>query len=262
MRIPRDPGYAGLEHRPPRIIGPAGSATVATDMSPRRAIIPVLVLTLIFGLFSIEATAVIQSSSHSPTSAGRDRLTDAVLTIATRPQAIIAADVSQLTVAALSPPKLASHIDTSPTGTDASRRTETAFLVPLAPKPAAPKSTLAPEPAIDHEMLRRNRLRHRIHFKTTTPEVCLPHSLIGIIYDLAEEFGEVRIHSTHRSHRHNVRVGGARQSFHLQCRAIDFTVVRGPSNLFKRLRARPEVGGLKKYSSGFFHIDNGPKRTW
>ncbi len=112
------------------------------------------------------------------------------------------------------------------------------------------------------EELRRIRLRRNIHFRTTTREDCLPGRLMNVIYDVAERYGEVRIISTFRSPQHNSRVGGVRNSFHLQCRAIDFNVKGRTPGMLDYLRSRPEVGGLKRYPMGFFHIDTGPRRTW
>ena len=35
-----------------------------------------------------------------------------------------------------------------------------------------------------------------------------------------------------------------------------------PTSVIAFLKAQPEVGGYKRYSSGHYHIDTGPRRTW
>ena len=85
---------------------------------------------------------------------------------------------------------------------------------------------------------------------------------MNVIYDVAERFGEVQILSTFRDPDRNRRVGGAPRSFHLRCKAIDFRVKGNNTGLLQYLEQRAEVGGLKRYPLGFFHIDTGPRRTW
>lgn len=139
----------------------------------------------------------------------------------------------------------------------AAARGALAGLMAILPK-AKPKP--GPGGALTDE--RRKALAHKIHFQSHTPDRCLSEDLMGVIYDVAERFGTVKIVSTMRSPAHNSRVGGAPRSFHLQCRAIDFMVFGRTAGLEAYLRARPEVGGLKRYPLGFFHIDNGSARTW
>jgi hypothetical protein len=93
---------------------------------------------------------------------------------------------------------------------------------------------------------------------------CLPSDLKRVLNEAAARFGHIRISSTHRSHSHNRRVGGAPRSMHLECRAVDFAY--GGSRrgaLIKFLRSHGDVGGLGVYGgSGHIHIDDGPHRTW
>ena len=96
--------------------------------------------------------------------------------------------------------------------------------------------------------------------KTTS---CLPSDIKRVLNEAAARFGHLRINSTHRSHSHNRRVGGAPRSLHLECRAVDFAYHgsrRGA--LIKFLRNHGDVGGLGVYGSGHIHIDDGPHRTW
>lgn len=102
----------------------------------------------------------------------------------------------------------------------------------------------------------------KVHFQDDTPDRCLPGDLVGVLNDVAEKFGEVQVLSTFRDPQRNRRVGGAPQSYHLRCQAIDFRVIGRAPGLLAYLEQRPEVGGLKRYPLGFFHIDNGPRRTW
>lgn len=107
-----------------------------------------------------------------------------------------------------------------------------------------------------------NSVLKKVHFQDDTPERCLPSDLMSVIYDVAEKFGEVQVLSTFRDPQRNRRVGGAPRSFHLRCQAIDFRIVGQAPGLLEYLEARADVGGLKRYPLGFYHIDNGPRRTW
>jgi uncharacterized protein YcbK (DUF882 family) len=103
----------------------------------------------------------------------------------------------------------------------------------------------------------------RIHYQPHTPGGCLPPGLKHVLELVAERFGEVQVLSTHRDPNRNRRAGGARHSMHLDCRAVDFKVIGAKTQgLTAFLRGRPEIGGLKRYPLGFFHIDDGPERTW
>ena len=55
---------------------------------------------------------------------------------------------------------------------------------------------------------------------------------------------------------------GKPRSFHLSCRATDFSVAGDAGGVLDYLRSLPEVGGYARYPQGFFHIDTGPRRTW
>lgn len=92
---------------------------------------------------------------------------------------------------------------------------------------------------------------------------CLPASVRNAIYAVAKNFGAVVVNSTGRGRKHNRRVGGAGKSMHLQCRAADFRVLAGRNRaVLAFLTRRPGLGGIKLYRAGYFHIDNGPRRTW
>jgi uncharacterized protein YcbK (DUF882 family) len=91
---------------------------------------------------------------------------------------------------------------------------------------------------------------------------CLAGALRSVLVELAASFGPLVVNSTCRSRRHNAQVGGARRSFHLTGNAVDFRVAGNPRPVLAFLRARKDVGGLKHYGGGVFHLDTGPRRTW
>lgn len=91
---------------------------------------------------------------------------------------------------------------------------------------------------------------------------CVPRKLKTVIYQVSQKFGPVIVNSTNRSRRKNRRIGGAKKSWHIGCRAVDFRVKGRTRGLYSWLRKHPNVGGLKRYRSGFYHIDIGPRRSW
>ena len=98
--------------------------------------------------------------------------------------------------------------------------------------------------------------------KWSAPSNCVPGSLKAVIKKVAARFGPITVNSTARSRAKNARVGGRSKSYHLGCRAVDFRVHGSTRGLGAFLAEQKGVGGLKRYSSGFYHIDNGPKRSW
>lgn len=94
------------------------------------------------------------------------------------------------------------------------------------------------------------------------PWGCVPKRLKVVLSQISRKFGRVIINSTHRSHKHNRRVGGKRRSYHLKCQAVDFRVKGRTRGLTRWLANHPFVGGYNRYPSGYYHIDTGPKRTW
>ncbi|MBO6813607.1 MAG: YcbK family protein [Rhizobiaceae bacterium] len=102
----------------------------------------------------------------------------------------------------------------------------------------------------------------KIHWGDTS--WCVPLSLKIAITKVAKRYGSVRVHSTHRWPLENARKGGKKKSYHLTCRAVDFSVRGGsPSEIKRYLVSMPQVGGYSYYPRGnFFHIDTGPRRTW
>jgi hypothetical protein len=91
---------------------------------------------------------------------------------------------------------------------------------------------------------------------------CVPLRLKIVLKDVSRRFGKVRVHSSHRWPFENMRKGGKPRSYHLTCRAVDFSVPGDPAAVKRYLISRPEVGGYSYYRQGFFHIDTGARRTW
>jgi hypothetical protein len=92
---------------------------------------------------------------------------------------------------------------------------------------------------------------------------CLDARLRTVIYQVAANYGPVKVNSTCRSRGHNAKVGGATRSKHLTGDAADFSISRKKTAVLGWLRRHPSVGGLKLYGGdGHFHIDTGPRRTW
>jgi uncharacterized protein YcbK (DUF882 family) len=98
--------------------------------------------------------------------------------------------------------------------------------------------------------------------KWSAPSNCVPASLKGVIQKVAARFGPITVNSTARSRAKNARVGGRSKSYHLGCRAVDFRVHGSSKGLIGFLASQKSVGGIKRYSAGFYHIDNGPRRSW
>ena len=91
---------------------------------------------------------------------------------------------------------------------------------------------------------------------------CVPLELKLVLRKVALKFGAVRIHSTHRWPLENKRKGGKPKSYHLKCRAVDFSVAGDPQGVLEFVKSQSAVGGYSRYPQGFYHIDNGPRRTW
>ena len=91
---------------------------------------------------------------------------------------------------------------------------------------------------------------------------CVPFRLKRALKKVSQQFGPVTVYSTHRWPFENWRKGGKSRSFHLTCRATDFSIAGDPSGVIEFLVSLPEVGGYSRYPQGFYHIDTGPRRTW
>ena len=104
--------------------------------------------------------------------------------------------------------------------------------------------------------------RGKSHVEYRAPSKCIPGSLRVVLARISAKYGPVTVNSTYRSPGKNRKVGGKGKSMHLSCRAVDFRVHGSSRGLIQYLSAQKEVGGLNRYPSGFYHIDNGPRRTW
>ena len=101
-----------------------------------------------------------------------------------------------------------------------------------------------------------------INWLPTALTDCLAAPLRGVLLELAEAFGPITVRWTCRSKEVNARVGGAKRSYHLTGNAVDFNMTGNYRAVLAFLKAKQEVGGLKHYGGGAFHIDTGPRRTW
>lgn len=97
--------------------------------------------------------------------------------------------------------------------------------------------------------------------KYTDKKSCLPLQLRRAINHTSRKFGKVTVTSTKRKTRENRRKGGAKKSYHLRCKAADFSVSGNPEKVIKFLKNHGAVGGYSAYDT-HYHIDTGPKRTW
>jgi hypothetical protein len=73
----------------------------------------------------------------------------------------------------------------------------------------------------------------------------------------------VVIDSAYRSPTYNRMVSGAKNSFHMSCRALDISVPGVSKDALRDfVRSLPEIGGVGIYASGSIHMDTGPVRNW
>lgn len=71
------------------------------------------------------------------------------------------------------------------------------------------------------------------------------------------------ITSAYRSPEHNRRVGGAKNSYHMQGVAFDVRMENQDPHEFEAAARAAGFTGIGYYpKSGFMHIDTGPARTW
>ncbi len=93
-------------------------------------------------------------------------------------------------------------------------------------------------------------------------------AFLRVCEDVAPEVGRlsVRITSGYRSRKTNDllrRMGkkAARNSLHMQARAIDFSLPGVPMKTLSRVARQVCPGGVGTYST-FVHVDSGPQRSW
>jgi uncharacterized protein YcbK (DUF882 family) len=93
---------------------------------------------------------------------------------------------------------------------------------------------------------------------------CVPKRLMAVVERVSRHYGKPAIIvSGYRSRAYNRRIGGARDSYHMRCQAIDF-MIRGVSARSLAATARRySNGGVGLYSGRpFIHVDTGPRREW
>ncbi|MCF6199226.1 MAG: D-Ala-D-Ala carboxypeptidase family metallohydrolase [Hyphomicrobiaceae bacterium] len=94
---------------------------------------------------------------------------------------------------------------------------------------------------------------------------CFPARLKKMLRKVSAHYGrKLVITSGFRSHRHNRRIGGARRSQHVHCKAADFYIPGvNKYSLARFLKRLPGRGGVGTYSGNrTVHLDVGPRRSW
>ena len=88
--------------------------------------------------------------------------------------------------------------------------------------------------------------------------------LMSALRKIRARYGKaVVVDSAYRSPAHNHRVNGAKNSYHLSCRALDVYVTSVSKDALRSyVRTLPEIGGVGIYASGAIHMDTGPVRNW
>jgi uncharacterized protein YcbK (DUF882 family) len=88
--------------------------------------------------------------------------------------------------------------------------------------------------------------------------------LMAALRKVRAKYGKaVVVDSAYRSPSYNRKVSGAKNSYHMSCRALDISVAGiGKDALRNYIRTLPEIGGVGIYASGSIHMDTGPVRNW
>jgi len=89
--------------------------------------------------------------------------------------------------------------------------------------------------------------------------------LVNLLNQVEKHFGKpVNVISGCRSHEHNRKIGGARNSYHLRCMAADIRVAGfNDAQVLRYVRTLPGVGGVGTYChTPMVHVDVGPRRSW
>ncbi len=167
-------------------------------------------------------------------------------------------------VAALGSTTLPSATPTRPTRSAASSSDDRPRSAPTKSVASAPKQNVrvaaVSNRSSDADRPRRSLSGGSVNWLRSAS--CLDSDLRSVIHAVAAKFGPVTVNSTCRDRAHNARVGGASKSYHLSGDAADFRVHGNVSSVYAYLRSNGDVGGLKHYGGGLFHIDNGPRRSW
>lgn len=95
-------------------------------------------------------------------------------------------------------------------------------------------------------------------------EILINHEALDKLQKLRDLLGRpVILTSAYRSKAHNTRVGGAKNSYHLQGKAFDVRMENQDPAAFEAAARKVGFTGFGFYpKSGFMHIDTGPARTW
>ncbi len=94
---------------------------------------------------------------------------------------------------------------------------------------------------------------------------CFPKRLKSLIRRVEKHYRRrLVVTSGYRSHAHNRKVGGARKSMHVHCKAVDFKVPGvNKYALARYVKSLSGVGGVGTYcAKSTIHMDVGAKRSW
>ncbi len=127
-----------------------------------------------------------------------------------------------------------------------------------------PSRSKKSRPSVRKHYKRHSKLSYRIagaHVKTH----CFPQKLLNLMGRVERHYGKkLIVTSGYRSSRYNRRVGGAKRSQHMHCKAVDFRI-KGVNkySLARYVKTLRGIGGVGSYcGSRAIHIDIGPKRSW
>ncbi len=103
-----------------------------------------------------------------------------------------------------------------------------------------------------------------VKIATTDKTSCIPQRVCNALEKIGQRFGTVSIVSAYRSKKDNARRGGAKDSLHIQCRAIDFLIPNHGSrntqqelaNFMEKMPFRYNV-----YCTGRAHIDDSNRKN-
>ena len=79
-----------------------------------------------------------------------------------------------------------------------------------------------------------------VHYNDT--KSCVPLRLRRVINHTSRKFGKVYVNSTKREKGENRRKGGAKNSYHLRCQAVDFSVKGDRKKITEFLKNHKGVG--------------------
>lgn len=97
--------------------------------------------------------------------------------------------------------------------------------------------------------------------KDGSDTILIDLELVKILQNIRNYFGKpVKINSGYRTSKHNVKVGGSKNSYHVKGQAVDIAINGVHPVLVALYAERLNAGGIGVYKT-FTHIDTREKRT-